>query len=43
MGDDIELRKYLLDDYLVLYAVRRQTAYLLTLRPLRQSGFDFGS
>jgi hypothetical protein len=43
MGTDIELREYLLDDYLVLYAVRRRTLYLLTLRHHRQSGFDFGS
>lgn len=43
MGTDIELREYLLDDYLVLYAIQRQAVYLLTLRHHRQSGFDLGA
>ncbi len=42
MRADIELREYVLDDYLVLYAIRKQTVYLLTLRHHRQSGFEFG-
>lgn len=39
LGDDIELREYLLDDYLALYAIRHETVTLLTLRHHRQSGF----
>jgi hypothetical protein len=39
LGTDIKLREYLLGDYLVLYAIRARTVYLLTLRHHRQSAF----
>ena len=32
LGDDIELREYILDDDLVLYAIHRDCIHLLTLR-----------
>lgn len=41
LGDDIELREYLLEDYLVLYAVHQDFIHLLTLQHHRQSGFNF--
>lgn len=31
-GTDIELREFILDDYLVLYAIQGTTGHLLTLR-----------
>jgi len=40
MGTDIELREFILDDYLVLYAIQGETVHLLTLRHHRQSGFN---
>lgn len=40
-GDDIELREYILEDYLVLYAIHHDVIHLLTLRHHRQCGFDF--
>ncbi|MBN8727933.1 MAG: type II toxin-antitoxin system RelE/ParE family toxin [Xanthomonadales bacterium] len=42
LGTDIELREYILDDYLVLYAIRGRVVHLLALRHHRQSGFDAG-
>jgi plasmid stabilization system protein ParE len=42
LGDDIELREYLLGDYLVLYALHGKTIHLLTMRHHRQAGFDVG-
>lgn len=42
LGNDIELREYVLGDYLALYAIHGDTLYLLTLRHHRQDGFDFG-
>lgn len=36
-----ELREYLLDDYLVLYALVGKTAYLLSIRHHKQLSFDF--
>ena len=41
LGDDIELREYILEDYLALYAIHRGCIHLLTLRHHRQCGFDF--
>ena len=40
LGNDIELREYILDDYLVLYAIHGDCIHLLTLRHQRQCGFD---
>ena len=39
-SDDIELREYVLGEYLVLYAVHGEWIELLTLRHHRQCGFD---
>ncbi|MCK7499957.1 MAG: type II toxin-antitoxin system RelE/ParE family toxin [Comamonadaceae bacterium] len=36
-----EIREYLIDDYLVLYALIAGTAYLLAIRHHRQLSFDF--
>lgn len=41
LGKDVELREHVLGDYLVLYAIRGDVLYLLTLRHHRQSGFNF--
>lgn len=41
VGDDIELRELIEGDYLVLYAIHRQTLHLLTLRHHRQAAYDF--
>ena len=35
------LREYLTGDYLILYAVREQTVYLLSIKNHRQLSFDF--
>jgi plasmid stabilization system protein ParE len=35
-----EIREYIAGDYLVLYAVRRSTVYLLSIRHHRQLSFD---
>lgn len=40
-GGSIELREHVVGDYLVLYALRGDVLYLLTLRHHRQCGFDF--
>lgn len=39
LGNDIELREYVFEDYLVLYAVHGTQIELLTLRHHRQAGF----
>ncbi|HDS1390887.1 TPA: hypothetical protein UOJ11_000433 [Stenotrophomonas maltophilia] len=41
LGDDIELREYILGDYLALYVIHQDCIHLLTLRHHRQCGFDF--
>ncbi len=41
LGDDIELREYILEEYLALYAIHQDRIHLLTLRHHRQCGFDF--
>ncbi|PKH69837.1 hypothetical protein CXF96_08170 [Stenotrophomonas sp. Betaine-02u-21] len=41
LGDDIELREYILEEYLALYAIDQGCIHLLTLRHHRQCGFDF--
>jgi len=40
LSDTIELREYVLDDYLVLYAIDDRAVHLLTLRHHRQDGFS---
>ncbi len=35
-----ELREYLTDDYLILYALMRDAVYLLSIRHHRQLSFD---
>lgn len=42
LDTDVELREFILDDYLVLYAIKGRTVYLLSLRHHRQSTFTFG-
>jgi len=39
-GRDTTLREYITDDYLVLYAVRAGTGFLLSIRHHRQLSFD---
>jgi len=41
LGDDMELREYILGDYLALYAIYKDTLHLLTFRHHWQAGFDF--
>ena len=41
LGDDIELREYIGEDYLALYAIHRDCIHLLTLRHQRQCGSNF--
>ena len=40
LGNTIELREYVLDDYLVLYAIHDRAVHLLALRHHRQDGFS---
>ena len=42
MGDDIELREYIMGGYLALYAIRGDTLHLLALRHHFQSGYELG-
>jgi plasmid stabilization system protein ParE len=39
-GRDTALREYITDDYLLLYAVRASTVFLLSIRHHRQLSFD---
>jgi plasmid stabilization system protein ParE len=39
-GRDTTLREYITDDYLLLYAVRASTVFLLSIRHHRQLSFD---
>jgi hypothetical protein len=39
-GSDTTLREYITDDYLLLYAVRADTVFLLSMRHHRQLSFD---
>lgn len=41
LGDDIELREYIMGDYLVLYAIHDQCISALAIRHHRQARFDF--
>lgn len=42
-GDDIELREFILGDYLALYAIYAEAIHMLTLLHHRQSGYEFGA
>jgi plasmid stabilization system protein ParE len=39
-GRDTAIREYITDDYLLLYAVRASTVFLLSIRHHRQLSFD---
>jgi len=41
LGSSSDIREYVLSHYLVLYAVRETTVYLLSIRHHRQLSFDF--
>jgi hypothetical protein len=41
IASDAELREYLMQDYLVLYALVRDDVYLLSIRHHKQLSFDF--
>nr|WP_315246663.1 type II toxin-antitoxin system RelE/ParE family toxin [uncultured Albidiferax sp.] len=41
LGEDSEIREYVMTDYLVLYALIQDTAYLLSIRHHKQLSFDF--
>lgn len=41
--DGIEVREYLLEDYLVLYGVDQLRIYLIAIKHHKQSGFSIGS
>jgi plasmid stabilization system protein ParE len=43
MGKHTQLREYIGDDYLVLYALRASKIYLLSIRHHRQLSFDLKS
>lgn len=40
---DAEIREYVMDHHLVLYARAKDTLYLLSIRHQRQVSFDFGA
>lgn len=39
-GSETSLREYITDDYLILYALRASTVFLLSIRHHRQLSFD---
>ena len=41
LGDDGDIREYLMEDYLLLYAIVDQALYLLSIRHHKQISFDF--
>lgn len=41
LGSSADIREYVLSHYLVLYALRETTVYLLSIRHHRQLSFDF--
>jgi hypothetical protein len=41
LGEGSEIREYVMADYLVLYALIQDTAYLLSIRHHKQLSFDF--
>ena len=43
MGKDTQIREYIADDYLILYAIRESAIYLLSIRHHRQLSFDLKS
>ena len=42
LAEDAELREYVMPDYVILYALIRDCAYMLSIRHQRQLSFDFG-
>lgn len=40
LGEDVEMREYITGDYLILYAVRGDHIYLLSIKHHRQLSFD---
>lgn len=43
LGADGEIREYVSSNHLILYAVLKQTVYLLSIRHQKQLSFDFES
>jgi plasmid stabilization system protein ParE len=41
LGENSQLREYVTGDYIILYATRGNTLYLLSIRHHRQLSFDF--
>ena len=41
LAKDAEIREYVLDDYLLLYALVKSDVYLLSIRHHKQLSFDF--
>ena len=41
LAKDTEIREYVLDDYLLLYALVKSDVYLLSIRHHKQLSFDF--
>jgi hypothetical protein len=42
LAEDAELREYVMHDYVILYALIRDCAYMLSIRHQRQLSFDLG-
>lgn len=43
LADNAELREFVMHDYVILYALVRDSAYLLTIKHHRQLSFDLAS
>ena len=43
LAEDAELREFVMHDYVILYALVRDSAYLLSIKHHRQLSFDLGS
>lgn len=41
LGEDSDIREYLMEDYLLLYAIVDRAIYLLSIRHHKQLSFDF--
>lgn len=41
LGDDADIREYVMTEYLLLYAVINEAVYLLSIRHHKQLSFDF--
>jgi ParE toxin of type II toxin-antitoxin system, parDE len=42
LADDSDIREYVMDDYVILYAMVRDNVYLLSIKHYRQLSFDLG-